>query len=142
MTWFIFNADTSYCTSSDEKFDDSFVEKIIDREGRVAFQVELSDEQIDSYESDEFTMLHYNKDTGKAFVPDNVYSFGSIRHKKKLHEYLSIYSHLNKEDQPDDFDTIQLVASEVLGNEAVAVYFEDNILTQAEQQAMKDMLGL
>lgn len=142
MTWFIFNADKSYCTSSETRFDDAFVAKLTDSRGGTAFQVELVGDQIGQYNEDELSLLHYNSDTNVAFIPDNMYVVGSQRHKQSLHDYLSIYSHLDKADQPDNFEETQQIAIEVLGNEVVAQYFEDNILTQAEQQAMKDLLNL
>lgn len=142
MTWFIFNADKSYCTSSETRFDDAFVAKLSNSQGGTAFQVELVGDQIGQYNEDELMLLHYNSDTNAAFIPDNMYVVGSQRHKQSLHDYLSIYSHLDKADQPDNFEETQQLAIDVLGNEVVAEYFEDNILTQAEQQAMKDLLNL
>jgi len=135
MTWFLFNEDNSYCCSSEERFPDDWMAKT-----SATRQVELVGDQIGQHNSDEFTLLTYNPETNTAFIPQDTFLIGSARHKERLHHFFSIYSHLEKEDRPQDFEEVEKYARELLGDDVVNQYFEDNILTEAEQQAMLELL--
>ncbi len=136
MTWFIFNDDNSYCCSSENRYPDGFVDSI----SHAQRQVELTGDQIGEHKADEFTLLTYNPETNTAFIPPDSFLVGSERHKERLHHFFTIYAHLEKEDRPQDFEEIEKYARELLGEDVVNQYFEDNILTEAEQQAMLELL--